>query len=199
MLSYLIGKIVNKSPTEIVLDVNGVGYNLNISLNSYEKFSSTNGDVKVYTYLHVREDFIQLFGFADEAERDMFRLLISVTGIGPKIAQGMLSGMSALELKDAIRKADINALTSLQGVGKKTAERIVLELKDKIGKSELEFSSIISSPLSQIQIDAINALVSLGYNRSSAETAVKAALMKLKDNEPNLEDVIRISLRHTTK
>lgn len=199
MLSYLIGKIVSKTPTEIVLDVNGVGYNLNISLNSYEKFSSTNGDVKVYTHLHVREDILQLYGFADETERDMFRLLISVSGIGPKIAQGMLSGMSPLELKDAIRRADVNALTLLQGIGKKTAERIVLELKDKIGKSDLELTKIISSPLSKNQLDAVNALVSLGYNRANAENAVKTATMKFKDNEPNLEELIRIALRHTVK
>lgn len=199
MLSYLIGKIVNKSPTEIVLDVNGVGYNLNISLNSYEKFSSANGDVKVYTYLHVREELIQLYGFADEAERDMFRLLISVTGIGPKIAQGMLSGMTASELKDAIKKADINALVSLQGIGKKTAERIVLELKDKVGKSDIEFSSIVSSQLSQTQLDAINALVSLGYSRASAETAVRTAITKLKADESNIENLIRVALRHTLK
>ncbi len=127
MISYLIGKIVHKSPTEIIIDVNGVGYSLNISLTSYEKFSSTNGDLKIYTYLHVREDVLQLYGFADEAEREMFRLLISVSGIGPKIAQGMLSGMTPIELKNAILNADIQALTSLQGIGKKTAERIVLE------------------------------------------------------------------------
>lgn len=199
MLSYLIGKIVTKSPTEIVLEVNGVGYHLNISLNSYEKFSSINGDVKVYTYLHVREDFVQLYGFADETERDMFRLLISVTGVGPKIAQGMLSGMTPSELKEAIKNADIVALTSLQGIGKKTAERIVLETKDKIAKSEIESSSVVSSPLYNIQIDAINALVSLGYTRTSAETAVKTAITKLKDEELNLEDLIRIALRHATK
>ncbi|RCK71883.1 MAG: Holliday junction DNA helicase RuvA [Ignavibacteriae bacterium] len=199
MISYLIGKLVYKSPTEIILDVNGVGYSLNISLTTSEKFSTSNGQIKVYTYLHVREDNLQLYGFADEVERDLFRLLISVTGIGPKIAQGMLSGMTPVELKNAIQKADIPALTSLQGIGRKTAERIVLELKDKLGKNDIDISTIISSPGSKLQIDAINALVSLGYNRMSAENAVKSVLRETSSEQINLEELVRLSLRHTSK
>ncbi|MDI6802361.1 MAG: Holliday junction branch migration protein RuvA [Bacteroidota bacterium] len=198
MLSYLTGKLTYKTPTEIVIDVNGVGYSLNISLTTYEQLSSANDQVKVFTYLHVREDALLLFGFSSESEREMFKLLISVSGIGPKIAQGMLSGMTADELKSAIQTGDIAALTSLQGVGRKTAERLLLELRDKIGKAEIELPSFpATSPQIKTRNDALNALISLGYNRNTAENAIREVLKENKDL--SVEELIRQALRHTSK
>ncbi len=198
MLSYLTGKLTYKTPTEIVIDVNGVGYSLHISLTTYEQLSSANAQVKVFTYLHVREDALQLFGFASESEREMFKFLISVSGIGPKIAQGMLSGMTADELKSAIQSGDIAALTSLQGVGRKTAERLILELRDKIGKAEIELPSFTAtSPQIKTRNDALNALISLGYNRNTAENAIREVLKENKDLP--VEELIRQALRHTSK
>lgn len=198
MLSYLTGKLTYKTPTEIVIDVNGVGYSLHISLTSYEQLSSTNERVKVFTYLHVREDALQLFGFASESEREMFKFLISVSGIGPKIAQGMLSGMTADEMKSSIQVGDIAALTSLQGVGRKTAERLILELRDKIGKAEIELPSFAAtSPQIKTRNDALNALMSLGYNRNTAENAIREVLKNNKDLP--VEELIRQALRHTSK
>ena len=138
MIAYLQGTIVQKNPTDLVIDVNGVGYAVNIPLSTFEKLEHSTGTVKIFTYLHVREDIMQLYGFATEAEREIFRLLISVSGIGPKMAQGILSGLSINEFKQAILDGNIPALTSISGVGKKTAERLVIELRDKLGKTDLQ-------------------------------------------------------------
>lgn len=198
MLSYLTGKLTYKTPTEIVIDVNGVGYSLHISLTTYEQLDTAVGQVKVFTYLHVREDALQLFGFASESEREMFRLLISVSGIGPKTAQGMLSRVTTDELKTAVQTGDIAALTSLQGVGRKTAERLILELRDKIGKSEIELPSFTATlPQIKTRNDALNALISLGYNRNTAENAIREVLKFNKDLP--VEELIRQALRHTLK
>jgi holliday junction DNA helicase RuvA len=200
MYSYLQGKLVTKSPTEIVIDVNGVGYLLNISLSTYEKIDSTSPQVKIFTYLHVREDALQLFGFATESEREMFKLLISVSGIGPKIAQGVLSGMNTDELKTSIQTSNINALTSVQGIGRKTAERLVVELRDKIGKGEIEIidRTFTSSQLKQ-RDDALNALLSLGYHRSIAEQALRQVLKDSQGKDLPVEELIKQALRHTAK
>ncbi|MBI3365163.1 MAG: Holliday junction branch migration protein RuvA [Ignavibacteriae bacterium] len=118
MISHLRGKIVHRSPTEIVVDVNGVGYRVNVSITTSEKLHESDSAITILTHLHVREDLMQLYGFATEAERDLFRLLISVSGIGPKMAQGILSGMSPAELREAIVSGNILVLTSISGVGK---------------------------------------------------------------------------------
>jgi Holliday junction DNA helicase RuvA len=134
VIDFLQGSVVRINPTELIVEVNGVGYLLNIPVSTFEQLGSTAGNVKVFTHLHVREDALTLYGFATEAERDSFKLLLSVNGIGPKIAQGILSGMSVRELREAILQSNLGALTSVQGIGRKTAERLVLELRDKLGK-----------------------------------------------------------------
>lgn len=200
MYSYLQGKLVTKSPTEIVVDVNGVGYFLNISLSTYEKLDSTGNQVKVFTYLHVREDALILFGFVTEAEREMFKLLISVSGIGPKIAQGVLSGMNADELKTSIQTGNIAALTSVQGIGRKTAERLVVELRDKLGKGEIEiFDRTFTTSQLKTRDDALNALLSLGYNRSIAEQALRQVFKEFPGKDLSVEELIKQTLRHTSK
>ena len=194
MISYLEGMLIQKTPTEIIIDVGGVGYAVHISLSTYSGLDGLNVRTKIFTHMHVREDAMQLYGFATEEERDVFRLLISVSGIGPRSAQGILSGMSAKELKKCIQEGNIAVLTTLQGVGRKTAERMVIELRDKLGKTEAMSPSM---PQHGIRLEALNALLSLGYTRSNAETALRAVLHESKDLP--LEDLIKQALRHAAK
>jgi Holliday junction DNA helicase RuvA len=200
MYSYLEGKLVTKSPTEIVVDVNGVGYVLNISISTYGKLDPASSQVKVFTYLHVREDALILFGFATEAEREMFKLLISISGLGPKSAQGILSGMDLEELKSAIQTGNIAALTSVHGIGRKTAERLVVELRDKIGKGEdgITDRTFTTSQL-KLRNDALNALISLGYHRSIAEQALRQVFKESPGKDLSIEELIKQALKHTSK
>ena len=145
MISFLRGEIVQKSPTELVIDVNGVGYVVTIPLSTFERLDHANGQQTILTYMHVREDVMQLYGFATEGERDFFKMLISINGIGPKMAQGILSGLSVGDLRAAIAQGNVTLLTSISGVGKKTAERIIIELRDKLGGSEEQGSPVIST------------------------------------------------------
>lgn len=136
MIATLTGILRSKSPTEIILDVNGVGYSVSIPLSTFEKLTETGSTVTLLTHLQVREDALQLYGFATEKELILFKMLISVSGIGPRIAQGVLSGISASDLREYIIKGNVGALTTIPGVGKKTAERMVVELRDKMSKDE---------------------------------------------------------------
>ncbi len=196
MISFLDGVLVSKSPTEITIDVNGVGYSVHIPLSTFEKLDGVNQRVKIFTYLHVREDAMQLFGFATEPERELFRLLISISGIGPKIAQGILSGMSTQELRQCIIAGNVVALTTIQGVGRKTAERIVVELRDKVGKVEETTATSVGKETS-IRSEALSALLSLGYTRSTAEAALRTVLNERKDL--SLEELIKQALRHAAQ
>ncbi|MBI4547303.1 MAG: Holliday junction branch migration protein RuvA [Ignavibacteriae bacterium] len=199
MISYLHGKLAHKSPTELIIDVNGVGYAVHVPLSTYEKLGHTDGQVKILTYMHVREDVMQLYGFATEAEREAFRLLISISGIGPKMAQGILSGLSTQELREAIIQGNIALLTSIPGVGRKTSERIILELRDKFAKQEVfETPSPPTSKQLKARTEAIVALMSLGYTRQSAERAVLTVLRERVDKEISVEELIKLALRHST-
>jgi Holliday junction DNA helicase RuvA len=188
MIGYLRGKIVSVKPTRLILDVNGVGYALNISIATYEKISDSK-EAELHTYLVVKDDALDLYGFYNEEEKEMFELLIGVSGVGPKTALGILSGIRAEEIKRAIITGDVSKIVSAPGIGRKTAERLILELKDKIktvGEPEQ------AAGLSDISGDAIAALVYLGYNQKTAEKAVRAAL----DKNPSiaLEDLIKEAL-----
>ncbi|MGK9475563.1 Holliday junction branch migration protein RuvA [Melioribacter sp. OK-6-Me] len=188
MIGYLRGKIISIKPTKLILDVNGVGYTLNISIATYEKVN-TREEAELYTYLVVKDDALNLYGFYGEEEKEMFELLIGVSGVGPKTALGILSGISVDEMKRAILTGDVSRIVSAPGIGRKTAERLILELKDKI-KSAGEIEQAVD--LQQIAGDAIAALVNLGYNQKTAEKSVKAAL----DKNPSmaLEDLIKEAL-----
>jgi holliday junction DNA helicase RuvA len=196
MISHLNGKLVTKSPTEIVIDVHGVGYSVSIPLSTYEKLEHAEGEVRILTYLHVREDAMHLYGFATEAERDLFKMLISISGIGPKMAQGILSGLNPDEFKEAVTNGNIAALTAISGVGRKTAERLIIELRDKIGKTgETEPAVIPGSKQMKIRAEAIIALMSLGYTRQNAEKALQTVLRESVEKEPTLEGLIKKALR----
>ncbi|MBP1646846.1 MAG: Holliday junction helicase RuvA [Bacteroidetes bacterium] len=201
MIASLHGTLVRKSPTEIVIDVQGVGYGVSIPLSTFEVLGDLNTQVSLFTYLHVREDALQLFGFVSEEERNLFKLLISVTGIGPKMGQSILSGISGAELRNAIIQGNSAMLTSVPGVGRKLAERLVLELRDKIGKVSPGSSLLAASTEAQTQIrsEALLALTSLGYNRAAAERAIRLAIKDNSSVEASIELLIKAALRHAVK
>lgn len=193
MISFVSGKLVEKTPAYVVVETNGVGFKLWIPLSSYQALGEVGESVCVLTHLHVREDVLQLFGFATPEERDLFQLLISVTGVGPRLAQGILSGISVEEFKQSVRNQDINMLTSAPGVGKKTAERLVLELREKIGESITEGPLIPQHAVSPAGEEAVLALVSLGYKRTRAQELVQGVLRE--ESSLAVEEVIRRVLR----
>jgi len=191
MIGYLTGKIISKKPTQVLLDVNGVGYLINISINTFEKLPADNLQVSLYTYLNVQENALTLYGFSALAEKEMFELLISISGIGPKLAQGVLSGIQIGELREAIKSANTSRIIAVPGVGKKTAERLIIELRDKVEAISIESDSGSSASYS-VTRDAISALTSLGYNAKTAENAVRKALSK--NPSSLIEDVVKNAL-----
>ncbi len=196
MISHLKGILDHKSPTEIVVDVNGVGYAVSIPLSTFEKLGEVGSPVTVLTHLHVREDAHQLFGFATQAERELFRLLLSVSGIGPKIAQGILSGAQPKELQNLIAQGNVAALTSIPGIGRKTAERLIVELRDKMAKIDSgETHGSASGGNAAIHAEALMALVSLGYNRAAAEKAIRSALNELGGKEITIQELLKQALK----
>ena len=200
MIAHLAGKLAEKSPTEIVVDVQGVGYQLFVSLSTSEQLGAVGDDVKVLTHMHVREDAMQLYGFATESERELFRLLINVSGIGPKMAQGILSGLTPDDLRSAILSGNLLALTAISGIGRKTAERLVLELRDKIGKLQESTPMVVEgSQQMKARAEAVIALMSLGYTRANAEKAVRDVLSETSERDFPVEELVKRALRHTTR
>lgn len=196
LIAHLSGTLAKKSPTDVVIDVQGVGYAVCISLSTFEQLPAEQAPVVLLTHHHIREDHQQLFGFTTEGERSVFRLLISVSGIGPKTAQAMLSGVSSRDIAQMIAEGNTSGLTSLPGIGKKTAQRMILELRDKIGRVG-DGSSSVRAPLAHtdMRADAVAAIVSLGYSRDRAETAVQSALNDLRDASPTLEMLLKHALK----
>lgn len=196
MIGSLTGTLKHKSPTEVILDVNGVGFAVIIPFSTYEKLGSPGSVVTLVTHLHVREDALLLFGFFTEEERFFFKLLISVNGIGPKIAQGILSGISVPDLRQHIANGNLPALTAIPGVGKKTAERLVVELRDKIEKTETgQAGQAGTEDGTGLRQEALLALTSLGYNRQQAEKAIRLVLQDATGEKPSLQDLIKKALR----
>jgi Holliday junction DNA helicase RuvA len=191
MISFLRGKFIQKTPAQVWIEVGGVGYEVNISLNTYSKIESLSEGM-LYTHLLIREDAHLLFGFFDLSERDIFQQLISVSGIGASTARVMLSYMKPEELAAAILRGDTRSLEAIKGIGKKTAERMVLELKDKLAKHPLDLnnSALINNTLHQ---DSLNALMALGISRQVASPALE----KVLKNHPDLgaEELIKLTLR----
>jgi len=192
MIAFVRGQFAVKTPSHVVVDVNGVGYDLQISLNTYSAISNKDSG-QLHTYLHITENGQTLFGFADTAEKEMFLLLLSVSGIGAATARMMLSGMRSEEVSRAIIQNNTLQLSSIKGIGKKTAERLVLELKDKLGKQSLESFSV-NGFVSNFNTDAVNALIGLGIGRPMAENAVKKVTDSNK--EITLEDIIKQALKN---
>ena len=202
MIARIEGKLVYKSTNRLIVDVNGVGYQVYVPLSTYYALPETGEILQLRIVTIVREDAFKLFGFLTKEEQEMFEYLISVSKIGPKVGLNTLSGMSANELKEAILHGDIEKISSIPGIGKKTAERLVLELKEKVGKIVLDTSSIVDSadPSTKNALkDALSALINLGYKKPSAETALKkvTTVLKNNDNEDSLsvETLIKGALK----
>lgn len=192
MYAYLRGKFTLKNPAQIYIDVNGVGYEVNISLNTYAHIQNAE-EGKLFTHLQVKEDGHTLFGFFDKLEKDLFIQLISVSGIGAATARMMLSHMKPDEITRAILQGNLKLLESIKGIGKKTAERLILELRDKVGKTTGEINPAIPAGNS-LQQDALNALIALGISKTQAESS----LQKINSTEPgvtNLEELIKKALK----
>jgi holliday junction DNA helicase RuvA len=192
MIAFLRGNFVHKTPAVVYVDVNGVGYEVLISLNTYSKIQGLDKGI-LQTYMHIREDGQTLYGFFDVAEKEMFIQLISISGVGAATARMMLSSMRPEEIARAIQQGNAKQLESIKGIGKKSAERIILELRDKIGKimPETNISPLINNTLEQ---DALNALIALGIARPAAEQAVR----KVLTHSPvpgKVEDIIKQALK----
>jgi Holliday junction DNA helicase RuvA len=187
VIGFLTGKIISAKPTQLLLDVNGVGYTVSISINTFEKISGKE-TASLHIYTNVKEDSISLFGFFKEAEKEMFEILISVSGVGPKSALGLLSGISVENLKHAIIEENVSRIVAVPGIGRKTAERLILELKSKVGV--IEDGEVAAHP-SRKQ-EAISALTTLGYNIKIAENAVLKILSVEQDC--GLEELIKKAL-----
>jgi len=198
MITFLHGKLVEALPTQVTIEVQGVGYEVLIPLSSYDKLPAPGQEVKILTHLAVREDAHVLYGFMSAAEREMFRLLINyVSGIGPKIALNVLSGMSVTALRGAVANGDVKALSQISGVGKKTAERIVVELKDKIGAAgaweALSAQRGLSASEQKIN-DAVLALMALEIKQAEAHEMVRAACTVLGE-QATVEELVRACLK----
>jgi Holliday junction DNA helicase RuvA len=198
MITSLTGTLVESLPTQVIIDVQGVGYEVLIPLSSYDKLPAPGQQVKILTHLAIREDAHVLYGFMTAAERDLFRLLVNtVSGIGPKIALNVLSGVSVPAFKGAVVNGDVKALSQISGVGKKTAERIVVELKDKIGAAgawEAASEKHGLSAADQKLNDAVLALMALGFKQIEAHDSVRQA-QSLLGPQASIEDLVRACLK----
>lgn len=193
MIGSLCGNVVECQPTRVVLDVGGVGYEISIPISTFEKVNSAQNPVMLITHLHVREDALQLFGFATQDEKALFQKLIAVSGIGPKVALGILSNMSVDDFKLFIRTGDVLRLKAMPGIGKKTAERLILELKDKFAGVQGETDSAVATADSHVLDQAAMALISLGYSRANVEKTLR----QIAENggAVDVETLIKTALR----
>ena len=196
MIAFLRGRLVHREPTFLWIDVNGVGYQVNISLQTFSEIKDQE-NVKVFTHLAVREDAHILYGFSTEAEKKMFQMLISVNGVGPGTAIVMLSYMNTAEMKSAIIHEDVRALQAVKGIGGKTAQRVIIELKDKLKKESWEEiqTPVSSTSHNTLRNEALSALLTLGLPKPAAEKSVDAVLRK-SGNTITLEDLVKQALKN---
>jgi holliday junction DNA helicase RuvA len=194
MIAHLKGQLIEKTPVSLVVDVQGVGYEVFIPLTVYYELPECGTTVSLYIHTRIREDSLKLFGFIKEADKQMFELLTRISKVGPKIALAFLSGMTAQELTQAVFSDDISTLSAIPGVGRKTAERLALELKDKLSELNLQPEAATATPVpgGGIKDDAVSALVNLGYKKAQAEQALKKVWRD--EARPSLEELIRDSL-----
>jgi holliday junction DNA helicase RuvA len=197
VIAHLRGRIFEKQPNRVVVDVDGVGYQVFVPLSTFYVVGEPGGEITLRIYTHVREDALALYGFATVLEQDLFERLIGVGGIGPKLALSVLSGIEPLDLVQAIDRGDVGRLTGIPGVGKKTSERIVLELKDRLPRIARTAAAISDAEPAPLRDDLLSALVNLGYHRPLAEKAVASALK----TAPNagFERTLKQALRELAK
>ena len=196
MIAFLRGRILDKQPNLLIVEVQGVGYHVNVPLSTFYDAGELGAEVSLRIYTHVREDTLQLYGFLTTLEQQIFERLIAISGIGPKLAVSVLSGIEPGELVAAIHRGDLARLTGIPGVGRKTAERMVLELKDRLAQLAVPAgasASIPASPGERLRADLLSALQNLGYHRPLAEKAVDATLSSAR--APSFEQALKAALR----
>ena len=200
MIAALRGRLAAKQPNRIIVDVGGVGYDVAVPLSTYYKLGEPGSDVALRVHTHVREDTLALYGFSTALELQVFERLIGISGIGPKLALAVLSGIDVADLVRAVQTGDVGRMTAIPGIGKKTAERIGLELKDKLPKGIIDESAAgaeAAAPGRELRQDLLSALLNLGYHRPLAEKAVEAALARVES--PAFETVLRQALRELAR
>jgi Holliday junction DNA helicase RuvA len=196
MIALLRGQLLEKHPSRLIVDVHGVGYDVQVPVSTFYQAGDTGGSVTLRIHTHVREDQIALFGFATALEHDLFERLIAVNGIGPKLALSVLSGIESADFVRAVEQGDVTRLTRIPGVGRKTAERMTLELRDRLPKVDAA-APVPAREADGPRVDVASALVNLGYQRPAADKAVEAAL---KDAPAaGFEDLLRRALRHLSR
>jgi holliday junction DNA helicase RuvA len=196
MIAHLRGKLLAKHPNQAIVETGGVGYDITISVPTFSDLPAIGTDVALHIHTHVREDIIALYGFMRSSEKLLFEKLITVSGIGPKLAITILSGMAADEMVGAIRGNDIARLTRIPGIGKKTAERMVLELRDKL-PTAVPTTAVASSPMNPTEEDVLSALLNLGYQRAAAEKALEGNMKKSKGD--SFDTLFRATLAALSK
>ena len=194
MIGYLRGRVKRKQPDRVVLDVQGVGYSVGIPLSTFLRAGELGDEVELSVYTHVTDNSISLYGFSSEAEKETFLKLISISGIGPKIALNILSGIEVSDLEEAIRSSDIARISQVPGIGKKTAMRIALELQEKL----LEKEKVLRAGMSQDREDLLSALINMGFKRKEVEKIVDTTIRELKE-EAEFETLLRESLRQLAR
>ena len=192
MIAHLQGKLVEKSPTQIIIDCGGVGYHVNISLHTYSLLPSTDF-IKVYTHLQIKEDAHTLFGFIEKSEREIFRLLLSVSGIGASIARTMLSSLDPKQITNAIASADVVTIQSIKGIGSKTAQRVILDLKEKVLKL-YDLDEVSMSQSNTNRDEALSALEVLGFVRKTSEKIIEKIVKE--DPDASVETIIKKALKN---
>jgi Holliday junction DNA helicase RuvA len=192
MIAHLQGKLVEKTPTEVIIDCNGVGYHVNISLHTYSLLPASDS-IKLFTYLQIKEDSHTLFGFAEKSEREIFKMLLSVSGIGASIARTMLSSLEPKQIIHAIASADVITIQSIKGIGSKTAQRVILDLKDKVLKL-YDLDEVSMSQSNTNKDEALCALEVLGFIRKSAERVVEKIVKENPD--ATVENIIKLALKN---
>lgn len=194
MIHHLRGQLIEKNPTYVVIDCNGVGYFLHISLHTFALLKNASEAISIYTHLQVKEDSHTLFGFMEKSERELFRLLISVSGIGASIARTMLSSLDPKQIMNAIASGDVGTIQSIKGIGAKTAQRVILDLKDKVLKVFGEGEVFVSQSNTNKE-EALSALETLGFARKAAEKVVDR-IMKDSTEDPTVETIIKLALKN---
>jgi Holliday junction DNA helicase RuvA len=194
MIAFLRGRVADKQPNRVIVDVQGVGYDVHVPLSTFYEVGDEGAEVALRIHTHVREDALQLFGFLTDLERQLFERLIGISGIGPKLAIAVLSGMDPRELLAAVQRGDVARLTGIPGIGKKTAERIVLELRDRLAQLAAPAAAGVAEAAGpdRLRTDLLSALQNLGYHRPLAEKAIEKAVT---DTGATFEDALRSALR----
>lgn len=193
MIAHLRGKLVEKNPTDIIVECGGVGYFLNISLHTFSQITSEE-NIFIYTYMQVREDAHNLFGFMQKSEREIFKKLISVSGIGASTARTMLSSLTPAQVVEAITHEEVDIIKSVKGIGAKTAQRVIIDLKDKLGEVSGDVNEIITSSRNTQKDEALSALETLGYTKKQSEKVVNRIIKE--DAEASVETIIKLALKN---